>query len=54
MNFVLAAIAYLVLGAIIAIGLLKAATTGSFAILLVGLVIFFGLFIKAGCLSGQD
>lgn len=53
MNFVLAVLAYLVLGAIIGIGLLKAAT-GSFAILLIGLVIFLGLFIKAGCLSGQE
>lgn len=54
MNFFLAVLAYLVLGALIGVGLLKAAATGSFTILLLGLAVFFGLFVKAGCLSSHD
>lgn len=53
MNFVLASLAYLIMGLLIAVGLIKAAT-GSFVILLVGLVLFFALFIKAGCLASHD
>jgi hypothetical protein len=53
MNFALASLAYIVMGILIGVGLLKA-VTGSYVILLIGLVIFFGLFVKAGCLSSHD
>jgi hypothetical protein len=53
MNFVLATLAYLVLGILITLGLIKA-VTGSYVLLLLGLVVFFGLFIKYGCLSSHD
>jgi len=53
MNFILAALAYLVMGILIGVGLIQA-VTGSFAMLIIGLVVFLGLFIKTGCLNSHD
>ena len=52
MKFILALLAYLGFAALIGAGFLRAvAEPHSFGLLIVALVLFFGVFIKAGCLD---
>ena len=54
MKFILAMLAYLGFAALIGAGFLKAVVEPhSFGLLILALVLFFGAFIKAGCLDNQ-
>lgn len=50
MNFVLALLFFLVVGAVLTIGIAMAAK-GAAWLLIAGVVVFIGLFIKYGCLT---
>jgi hypothetical protein len=49
MHFFLAILAYLILGAIIAAGIILMAAKGALWLLILGVVIFMALFVKYGC-----
>jgi hypothetical protein len=49
MNFFLAMLAYLLLGVLIFAGIVVMAVKGSWALLLIGIAVFMGLFVRYGC-----
>jgi len=53
MNFVLALLAYVILGVLLGAGLLMAVAGKGLILLVVALALFFGLFTWAGCLSSH-
>jgi hypothetical protein len=54
MQFVKASLVYLILGALIAAGIVVMAAKGSFSLLILSVALFMGLFIKYGCLTSND
>jgi len=51
MNFFLAMLAYAVLGVLLFAGIVVMAVKGSWLLLLVGIAVFMGLFVRYGCLT---
>ena len=49
MNFFMAMLAFLILGALLFAGVVVMPVKGSWLLLIVGVVIFMGLFVRYGC-----